>query len=97
MAKIGTVQWYNARKCYGVIKPIDGGFDVYVSIKAIELAGLSELKEGQRVSFDIVTDDRTGELFAENLSVSLDRQENVITAGQAASPGRRNRWSLRMS
>ncbi len=96
MAKVGTVKWYNARKCYGVIKPNDGGFDVYVSIKAIERAGLTELKEGQKVSFDVVTDDRTGELFAENLTISLNSQEDTKVV-QAALPTRRNRWSLRMS
>ncbi len=93
--KIGRVKWFNARKGYGVIKPIDGGFDVYVNVKAVERAGLSELKEGQKVNFDIISDDRTGELFAENLSVPLNGQEDII-AGRAVLPGRRNRWSLRM-
>jgi CspA family cold shock protein len=96
VVKIGTVKWFNVRKGYGVIKPVDGGFDVYVSVKAVELAGLSELKEGQKVNFEIVTDDRTGELFAENLSVLLNTQPDIM-AGRAALPGRRSRWSLRMS
>ncbi len=92
--KIGIVKWFNSRKGYGVIKPVDGGFDVYVSIKAVERAGLAELKEGQKVKFDIVSDDRTGEVFAENLTVPLNRQDNII-AGRAATLGdeRRNRRS----
>ena len=45
--KSGTVKWFNSRKGYGVIKPVDGGFNVYVNIMAVERAGLAELKEGQ--------------------------------------------------
>lgn len=65
--KTGTVKWFNARKGYGFIKPVDGGFDVYVHIAAVERAGLAELKEGQKVCFEVVADERTGEIFAENL------------------------------
>jgi CspA family cold shock protein len=90
--KVGTVKWFNSRKGYGVIKPVDGGFNVYVHTKAVERAGLAELKEGQVVNFDVVSDSRTGEVFAENLSVPLNRQEDTI-AGRAAFLGdeRRNR------
>ena len=96
--KIGIVKWFNPRKGYGVIKPVDGGFDVYVNIKAVERAGLAELKEGQKVNFDIVADDRTGEVFAENLSVPLNRQDNIM-AGPAATlkliNGRSQPWASR--
>jgi CspA family cold shock protein len=66
--KSGTVRWFNAVKGYGYIRPNDGGFDVFVGILAAERAGLGALKEGQKVNFDIATDPRTGEVFAENLS-----------------------------
>ncbi len=90
--KSGTVKWFNSRKGYGVIKPFDGGFNVYVNIKAVERAGLTELKEGQVVNFDIVSDSRTGKVFAENLRVPLNGQEDTI-AGRAAflGDGRRSR------
>ncbi|MBV8140297.1 MAG: cold-shock protein [Deltaproteobacteria bacterium] len=65
----GTVKWFNARKGYGFIKPVDGGLDVYVNITAVARTGLAELKEGQKINFDTVADKRTGEIFAENLSL----------------------------
>jgi cold shock protein len=73
MKKIGLVKWFNAQKGYGFIKPVDGGFDVYVHIKTVQQAGWAELKEGQKVSFDIVVDERTGEIVAEHLSMPPDR------------------------
>jgi CspA family cold shock protein len=84
--KSGIVKWFNPRKGYGVIQPSDGGFNVYVDIKAVEQAGLAELKEGQKVNFDAVSDDRTGEVFAENLSVRLTGQEDILV-GRAAFLG----------
>ena len=93
--KSGIVKWFNSRKGYGVIQPFDGGFNVYVDIKAVERAGLAELKEGQKVNFDIVPDNRTGKVFAENLSVLLGGQEDII-AGQAAFR-RDGRGKLRMN
>jgi CspA family cold shock protein len=70
--KTGTVRWFNARKGYGFLKPVDGGFDVYVHVDAVKRAGLAELKEGQMINFETVADERTGEIFAENLSVPPD-------------------------
>ena len=67
--RTGTVKWFNARKGYGVLHPADGGFNVYVDIAAVKRAGLAELKEGQRINFEAVADKRTGEIFAENLSI----------------------------
>ena len=67
--KTGTVKWFNARKGYGFIQPVDGGFNVYVHINAVRRAGLVELKEGQKINFDTVVDERAGEIIAENLSV----------------------------
>jgi len=65
--KTGTVKWFNTRKGYGFIKPIDGGFDVYVQIDAVERAGLTDLQSGQKVHFEAVVDQRTGETFAVKL------------------------------
>ena len=63
----GTVKWFNATKGYGFIQPDDGGKDVFVHISAVERAGLRELREGQRVSFEVVVDRKTGKSAAENL------------------------------
>ena len=67
----GTVQWFNASKGYGVIKPVDGGFNVFVRIGTVARAGFLDLKEGQIVNFDIVVDEATGKQFAENLSIQV--------------------------
>ncbi len=63
----GTVKWFNAQKGYGFIQPEGGGKDVFVHISAVERAGLRELREGQRVSFEVVADRKTGKSAAENL------------------------------
>jgi CspA family cold shock protein len=63
----GTVKWFNATKGYGFIQPDDGGKDVFVHMRAVERAGMHGLNEGQKVSFDIVADRRTGKSSAENL------------------------------
>jgi cold shock protein len=63
----GTVKSFNAQKGYGFIQPEGGGKDVFVHISAVERAGLRELREGQRVSFEVVTDRKTGKSAAENL------------------------------
>jgi CspA family cold shock protein len=64
---IGTVKWFNAQKGYGFIHPDDGGKDVFVHISAVERAGLQGLNEGQKVSFEVVADKRTGKSSAESL------------------------------
>lgn len=65
----GTVKWFNGQKGFGFIQPNDGGNDVFVHISAVERAGLSTLNEGQKVSFDIVADRRSGKSSADNLRV----------------------------
>jgi cold shock protein len=50
---IGTVKWFNAQKGFGFIQPQDGGKDVFVHITAVERAGIGNLKEGQKISYDI--------------------------------------------
>jgi CspA family cold shock protein len=53
---IGTVKWFNSTKGFGFIQPEGGSKDVFVHISAVEKAGMGSLNEGQRVSFDIVTE-----------------------------------------
>jgi cold shock protein len=64
---IGTVKWFNATKGFGFIQPDDGGKDVFVHISAVERAGMRGLNEGQKISYDVVVDKRTGKSSAENL------------------------------
>ena len=63
----GTVKWFNSQKGFGFIQPDDGSKDVFVHISAVERAGLNTLNEGQKVSFDLVTDRKRGKSSAENL------------------------------
>jgi CspA family cold shock protein len=63
----GTVKWFNGQKGFGFIQPDDGGKDVFVHISAVERAGLSNLNEGQKVTFEVVADRRTGKSSADNL------------------------------
>jgi CspA family cold shock protein len=62
--------WFNNQKGFGFIQPDDGNKDVFVHISAVERAGMDDLKEGQKVSFDIVSDSRTGKSAAENLQAA---------------------------
>ena len=64
---MGTVKWFNATKGYGFIQPDDGGNDVFVHISAVERAGLGTLREGQKISYEIVADSRSGKSSADNL------------------------------
>ncbi|HET9904399.1 MAG TPA: cold-shock protein [Xanthobacteraceae bacterium] len=66
----GTVKWFNSQKGYGFIQPDDGSRDVFVHISAVERAGLFGLNEGQKVSFEVVADRRTGKASAENLQAA---------------------------
>ncbi len=63
----GTVKWFNSQKGFGFIQPDSGGADVFVHISAVERAGMSTLNEGQKVSFDVVADRRSGKSAAQNL------------------------------
>ena len=63
----GTVKWFNSQKGFGFIQPEDGSKDVFVHISAVERAGMSALTEGQKVSYEIVADRKTGKSSAENL------------------------------
>ena len=63
----GTVKWFNGQKGFGFIQPDDGGADVFVHISAVERAGLRDLQEGQKVSYEITQDRRTGKSSADQL------------------------------
>ncbi len=67
MAK-GTVKWFNSTKGFGFIQPDDGGADVFVHISAVERAGLRGLNDGQKVSYELVQDKRSGKTSADQLS-----------------------------
>jgi CspA family cold shock protein len=66
----GTVKWFNNQKGFGFIQPDDGGKDVFVHISAVERAGLSTLNEGQKVTFEVVANRKTGKSSAENLQAA---------------------------
>lgn len=63
----GTVKFFNTTKGFGFIAPEDGSQDVFVHISAVERSGMRSLVEGQKVSFDVVRDQRSGKNAAENL------------------------------
>ncbi len=63
----GTVKWFNGQKGFGFIQPDGGGPDVFVHISAVERAGLHDLREGQKVSYEITQDHRTGKSSADQL------------------------------
>ncbi len=63
----GTVKWFNAQKGFGFIQPDDGGKDVFVHISAVERAGLRDLHEGQKVSYEMTEDRRTGKASADQI------------------------------
>ncbi len=63
----GTVKWFDATKGFGFIEPSDGGKDAFVHISAVQRSGLTGLEEGQKVSFDLVADRRTGKMAADNI------------------------------
>jgi cold shock protein len=61
----GTVKFFNSQKGFGFIQPQDGGKDVFVHISAVERAGMSNLNEGQKLTYDVVSE--RGKLAAANL------------------------------
>jgi CspA family cold shock protein len=66
----GTVKWFNSQKGYGFIQPQSGGPDVFVHISAVERAGLNSLNEGQKVSYEVIADKRTGKSSADRLELN---------------------------
>ncbi|HEX4197002.1 MAG TPA: cold-shock protein [Caulobacteraceae bacterium] len=63
----GTVKWFNAQKGFGFIQPDAGGADVFVHISAVERAGLGSLNEGQKISYELERDKRSGKMSAGQL------------------------------
>jgi len=66
----GTVKFFNTTKGFGFIALENGGADVFVHISAVERAGLGTIMEGQKLSFDVVKDNRSGRSSAENLQAA---------------------------
>ena len=64
----GTVKWFNSQKGFGFIQPDDGSKDVFVHISAVERAGLSDLNEGQKVTFEVTME--RGKAAATNLQAA---------------------------
>ena len=62
----GTVKFFNTQKGFGFIAPADGSKDVFVHISAVERSGMSTLNEGQRVSYEVITE--RGKLAASNIA-----------------------------
>lgn len=65
----GTVKWFSQQKGFGFIQPADGGKDAFVHVSALERAGINDLREGQKLRFELVADRKTGKTAAENLSL----------------------------
>ena len=63
----GTVKWFNPTKGFGFIQPDDGGADVFVHISAVERAGMRTLNEGDKVSFELERDRKSGKMSAGQL------------------------------
>ena len=63
----GTVKWFNSQKGFGFIQPDGGGNDAFVHISAVERAGMSDLREGQKISYELVSDRKSGKMSADNL------------------------------
>lgn len=66
----GTVKFFNSTKGFGFITPDTGGADVFVHISAVERAGMRTIAEGQKISFEVVQDRRSGKSAAENLQAA---------------------------
>ena len=66
----GTVKWFNGQKGFGFIQPENGGNDVFVHISAVERAGLGSLHEGQKVSYELERDKRSGKMSAGQLQAA---------------------------
>ena len=63
----GTVKWFNATKGFGFIAPDSGGQDVFVHISAVERAGMNDLYDGQKISYELTPDKRSGKMSADQL------------------------------
>ena len=66
----GTVKWFNATKGFGFIQPDDGGQDVFVHISAVERAGMRDIVEGQKLNYEMVRDNKSGKMSADQLQAA---------------------------
>ena len=66
----GTVKWFNSTKGFGFIQPDDGSQDVFVHVSAVERAGMRGLNDGQKISFELVKDRKSGKMSADNLQAA---------------------------
>lgn len=64
----GTVKWFNPTKGFGFITPEEGGNDIFVHISAVEQSGMGTLNEGQKVNYELETDEKRNKSYATNLS-----------------------------
>ena len=81
----GKVKWFNTQKGFGFIEPEGGGGDVFVHISAVTRAGMHDLKEGQKISFDIVADKRTGK---SNATICAPSDRHAISGDNARADAR---------
>jgi CspA family cold shock protein len=86
----GTVKWFNSTKGFGFIQPDDGSQDVFVHISAVERAGMRELAEGQKLSYEMVKDNKSGKLAAEQLQAACRHSTAPMTTDVLASTTRMN-------
>ena len=63
----GTVKWFNSQKGFGFIQPDGGGNDAFVHISAVERAGMGDLREGQKIEYELVADRKSGKMSADRL------------------------------
>jgi CspA family cold shock protein len=63
----GTVKWFNPAKGFGFIQPEDGTADVFVHVSAVERSGIGNLREGQKLTFDVERSPKNGKMSATNL------------------------------
>jgi CspA family cold shock protein len=63
----GTVKWFNSTKGFGFIQPDNGGEDAFVHISAVERAGMREIVEGQKLSYELERDNKSGKMSATQL------------------------------
>ena len=64
----GTVKWFNSTKGFGFIQPDNGGPDAFVHISAVERAGLRDLQEGQKLSYELIADRKSGKMSADTVT-----------------------------
>jgi cold shock protein len=90
----GTVRSFDVHKGYGLIKPDDGGVDVLVDICAVERAEMASLKQGQRLSFEIVYNESIGRSYAQNL-IASEMQARHLSTSSPIMPLHADRRAIR--